>query len=73
MPRSRAASGSSAVGDTLAYLVYTFGTLFTGGALAVIPAICGGAAVACFAAVVIHLIRKANQSLKAEYELKAKA
>ncbi len=59
-----------ATGYTVAYLVYTLGTLFTAPAsLNVGAAIAGLIAVAAMAAVVVVLIRNANRKLKAEYAL----
>ncbi len=50
-----------AVGYTVAYLVYTIGTLITApAALSIAPAIAGGVAVAAMAAVIAVLIRKNN-------------
>ncbi len=57
------------VGYTVAYLVYTLGTLATAGSVSVVPAVCGGAAVAVFAAVVAALIVKARKSVKQEYAI----
>ena len=57
-------------GFTVAYLVYTLGTLFTAPAtLNVGAAIAGLIAVLAMAGVVIHLIRKTNSQMKAEYAL----
>ena len=47
-----------AVGYTVAYLVYTIGTLITGGALNVGAAVGGAVAIAAMVAVVISLIIK---------------
>ena len=59
-----------AVGFTVAYLVYTIGTLITAPAtLAVAPAIAGGIAVVIMAGIVVALIVNANKKLKAEYKL----
>ena len=58
------------VGFTVAYLVYTIGTLITAPAtLAAGPAIAGGIAVAIMAAIVVALIVNANKKVKAEYKL----
>ena len=56
-------------GFTMGYLVYTIGTLVTGGKLAMGPAIAGLIAVAVFVTVLIVLMRKADKALKAEYAL----
>lgn len=59
------------VGYTVAYLVYTIGTLATApAALNVGAAIAGLAAVAVMAAIVVMLIGNTNRKLKAEYALK---
>ena len=60
-----------AVGYTVAYLVYTIGTLATGGILHIGAAIAGAVAIALMAAVVIALILNTNKKLKQEYALKA--
>ena len=60
-----------AVGYTVAYLVYTIGTLIANPAnLSVGPAIAGGIGVAVMTAIVVALIIKANKKLKEEYALK---
>ncbi len=56
-------------GFTMGYLVYTIGTLVTGGELAMGPAIAGLAAVAVFVTILIVLMRRADKQLKAEYSL----
>ncbi len=58
-----------AVGYTVAYLVYTIGTIVTGGALNVGAAIAGLIAVLAMAAVIIAIINNTNKKLKAEYAL----
>ena len=59
-----------AVGYTVAYFVYTIGTLITAPAtLAVGPAIAGGIAVVVMAGIVVGLILNANKKVKAEYKL----
>ena len=59
-----------AVGFTVAYLVYTIGTLITAPAtLVAAPAIAGGIAVVVMAGIVVSLIVNANKKLKAEYKL----
>ena len=59
-----------AVGYTVAYLVYTIGTLITAPAtLAAAPAIAGGIAVVVMAGIVVGLIVNANKKVKAEYKL----
>lgn len=61
-----------AVGYTVAYLVYTIGTLIaTPASLAVVPAIAGGIAVIVMAAIVVALIINTNKKLKEEYVLNA--
>ena len=63
-----------ATGFTAGYLVYTIGTLLTDAAsLNVGGAICGGIAVAAFAAIITAIIMNTRKNLKAEYELKAGA
>ena len=58
------------VGFTVSYLVYTLGTLFTAPAtLNAGAAAAGLLAVLAMAAVVVFLIRRTNQNLKAEYAL----
>ena len=59
-----------AVGYTVAYLVYTIGTLIVGGTLNVGAAIGGAIAVAAMIAVVVGLIISNNKKMKAEYALK---
>ena len=59
-----------AVGYTVAYLVYTIGTLITAPAtLAAGPAMAGGIAVVIMAGIVVALIVNANKKVKAEYRL----
>ena len=58
------------VGFTVAYLVYTIGTLITAPAtLAAGPAMAGGIAVVIMAGIVVALIVNANKKVKAEYKL----
>ena len=58
------------VGFTVAYLVYTIGTLITAPAtLAAGPAMAGGIAVVIMTGIVVALIVNANKKLKAEYKL----
>ena len=58
------------VGFTVAYLVYTIGTLITAPAtLAAGPAMAGGIAVVIMTGIVVSLIVNANKKLKAEYKL----
>ena len=57
------------VGYTVGYLVYTIGTIVTGGALNIGAAIAGLAAVAVMVAVVVAMINNTNKKLKAEYAL----
>ena len=60
-----------AVGYTVAYLVYTIGTLITAPAsLAAGPAIAGGIAVAIMVGIILALIMNTNKKIKAEYSLK---
>jgi len=62
-----------ATGFTVAYLVYTIGTLIVNPAgLNVVAALCGLAVVAVFAVIIAALIVKANQGLKTEYALGGK-
>ncbi len=62
-----------AVGYTVAYLVYTIGTLIVAPTeLGIGAAIAGGVAVAVMAVIVVLLIARTNQKLKEEYALKAK-
>lgn len=56
-------------GYTVAYLVYTIGTIVTGGTLNIGAAIGGLIAVAAMVAVVVALIMNTNKKLKAEYAL----
>ena len=58
-----------ATGYTVAYLVYTIGTLVTGGTLHAGAAIGGLLAILVMAAVVVALIAKTNQKMKTEYAL----
>ena len=60
-----------AVGYTVAYLVYTIGTLIVAPAtLAAGPAIAGGIAVAIMVGIILALIMNTNKKIKAEYSLK---
>lgn len=59
-----------AVGYTVSYLVYTIGTIVTGGALNAGAAIAGLVAVLVMAAVIIAIINNTNKKMKAEYALK---
>ena len=62
-----------ATGYTVAYLVYTIGTLVTAPAmLNVTAAILGLVVVLAIAGVIVHLIRKTNRNLAAEYALSGK-
>ncbi|NLD51971.1 MAG: ferrous iron transporter B, partial [Clostridiales bacterium] len=58
-----------ATGYTVAYLVYTIGTLVTGGTLHAGAAIGGLLAILVMAAVVVALITKTNRKMKTEYAL----
>ncbi len=58
------------VGYTVAYLVYTIGTLVTApGTLNAGAAVCGLAVAGVFAAVLVMLINRTNRQMKAEYAL----
>ena len=59
-----------AVGYTVAYLVYTIGTLIVGGTLNIGAAIGGLIAIAAMIAVVIGLTVNTNKKMKFEYALK---
>ena len=59
------------IGYTVAYLIYTIGTLIVGEALNLGAAIGGGFAVLIMFAVVIGFIINSNKKLKVEYALKA--
>ena len=61
-----------ATGYTVAFFVYQIGTLITTGSLgtAFLP---GLIAVLVFAAIIVHLIQKANRSIAAEYALSGSA
>ncbi len=61
------------VGYTVGYLVYTIGTLITGGELSVIAAIGGGVAVAVFVAILAYLCAKSDKKLKEEFTLSNKS
>ncbi len=62
-----------ATGYCVAYLVYTIGTLVTAPAtLNVTAAILGLVVVLAIAGVIVHLIRKTNRNLAAEYALSGK-
>ena len=56
-------------GYTISYLVYTIGTIVTGGTLNVTAAIAGLIAVLCVVGVVVYLIKRADKNLKTEYAL----
>ena len=60
-----------AVGYTVAYLVYTIGTLIVGGTLNIGAAIGGGIAVAVMIAIIVALIIHNNKKIKTEYALKS--
>ena len=61
------------VGYTLGYLVFTIGTLITDpGSLNIVPAICGGVAVAIMAGIAALLCIRSDKKLKAEYALSGK-
>jgi len=59
-----------AVGYTVAYFVYTIGTIVTGGALNVGAAAAGLVAILAMAAFIVVIISNTNKKLKAEYALK---
>ncbi|MBQ7300305.1 MAG: ferrous iron transporter B [Clostridia bacterium] len=61
-----------AVGYTVAYLVYTVGTILTGGDLNIVAAIAGLAAILVMAAIIIAIIHNTNKKLKAEAALRKK-
>ena len=56
-------------GYTVAYLVYTIGTIVTGGDLNVGAAIAGLIAVLVMVGIVIAIIQNTNKKMKAEYDL----
>ncbi len=58
-----------ATGYTVAYFVYTIGTIITGGTLNIGAAIGGLIAVAVIVAVIVGIIMNTNKKLKAEYAL----
>ncbi len=60
-------------GYTVAYLVYTIGTIVTGGDLNVGAAIAGLIAVLVMVGIVIAIIRNTNKKMKAEYDLHSAA
>ena len=63
-----------AVGYTIGFLVFFFGTLFTAGSFGSIwMTVLGWAFVALFAVIITVLIIKKNKQLKAEYALGASA
>jgi ferrous iron transport protein B len=53
------------VGYTVAYFVYTIGTVLTGGTLNVTAAIAGLAAILAMASVLLLIIRNTNKNLQA--------
>ena len=58
-------------GFTVAYLVYTVGTLIVSPSkLATVPALCGLAAIIVFAAIITAICISSDKKLKAEYALK---
>ncbi|MBP3390926.1 MAG: ferrous iron transporter B [Clostridia bacterium] len=60
-----------AIGFTVAYLVYTIGTLVTNPAgLDIVPAICGLAAILVMAGIIAAIAVSNNNKLKEEYKLK---
>ena len=58
-----------AIGYTVAYFVYTIGTILTGGTLHTAAAITGLAAVLAMAGVILVIIHNTNRKCKAEYAL----
>ncbi|HPW53617.1 MAG TPA: ferrous iron transporter B, partial [Erysipelotrichaceae bacterium] len=61
------------VGYTVAYVVYTVGTIITGGSLNVLAAILGLIAVLAMVGVVVYLINNTSKKLKEEYQLSSKS
>ncbi len=59
-----------ATGYTVAYLVYTIGTIATGGTLNSTAAIAGLIAILVMAAIILAIINNTNKKMKAEYALK---
>lgn len=59
------------IGYTIGYLVYTVGTLVTGGTLNVGAALAGLIAVLAMVGIVVAMIINSDRKLKAEYSLKA--
>ena len=59
-----------AVGYTISYLVYTIGTLATGGTLNTVAAVAGLIIVAAIVAIISAMIRNSDKKLKAELEKK---
>ena len=60
-----------AIGYTIAYLVYTIGTIIVGGTLNIGAAVGGLIAVAFMVAVIAYLIMNTKKKMKAEYALKS--
>lgn len=61
------------VGFSVAYFIYTIGTLITAPAtLKIVPAVVGLIAILGIVAIIVALIINTNKKLKAEYALKAK-
>lgn len=58
-----------ATGYTVAYFVYTIGTIVTGGSLNMVAAIAGLVAVLVMVAIVVSLIINTKKKMKAEYAL----
>jgi len=58
-----------ATGYTVSYVVYTVGTIVTGGALNIGAAVAGLIAVLAMAALIAAMIARTNKQLKAEYAL----
>lgn len=61
------------VGYTVAYVIYTIGTIITGGSLNITATVMGLIAVLAMVAVVAYLINNANKKLKEEYQLNSKS
>ncbi|MBE6923834.1 MAG: ferrous iron transport protein B [Ruminococcaceae bacterium] len=60
------------VGYTIGYLVYTIGSLIVGDALAFVPTLCGGIAVAVMALIVVFLCVNSGKKVRAAYALSGK-
>lgn len=58
-----------ATGYTVAYFVYTIGTIVIGGSLNMVAAVAGFVLVGIMVAVIIALIMNTNKKMKEEYSL----